>query len=141
MIQRIQSVWLLLAAILGFVFTQVPIFVGSLVGNVVKRFLPTESLLLFAISVAVSLLAIACIFLYKNRPLQLKLSIIGILASVVIIAIEVWQISRFEAENSLLKGSYYWGSLLPIAIMVCFILAASAIRKDEKLVKSLDRLR
>jgi hypothetical protein len=53
----------------------------------------------------------------------------------------VWQISRFQADNSILKGSYYWGGLLPIAVMVCFILAASAIRKDEKLVKSLDRLR
>ncbi len=141
MVQRIQSVWLLLAAILAFVFTQVPIFVASIVGNVVKKFLPTESLLLFALSVAVGLLALACIFLYKNRPLQLRLSIIGILASVVLIAIEVWQISRFEADNSLLKGSYHWGSLLPIALMVCFILAASAIWKDEKLVKSLDRLR
>ncbi|MBA2761987.1 MAG: DUF4293 domain-containing protein [Segetibacter sp.] len=141
MIQRIQSVWLLLAAILAFVFTQLPIFIATVAGNVVKKFLPTESLLLFAISVAVGLLALACIFLYKNRPLQLKLSIIGILASVVLIAIEVWQISRFEADNSLLKGSYYWGSLLPIAVMVCFILAASALRKDEKLVKSLDRLR
>ncbi len=82
MIQRIQSVWLLLAAILSFVFTQVPIFVASIVGNVVKKFFPTESLLLFALSVAIGLLALACIFLYKNRPLQLKLSIIRILASV-----------------------------------------------------------
>jgi FtsH-binding integral membrane protein len=141
MVQRIQSIWLLLAAILAFVFTQVPIFISTIAGNVAKRFFPTESLLLFALSVAIGLLAVACIFLYKNRPLQLKLSIIGILACVILIALEVWQISRFEADNSILKGSYYWGSLIPIGAMVCFILAASAIRKDEKLVKSLDRLR
>jgi FtsH-binding integral membrane protein len=141
MIQRIQTVWLFLAAIFGFLFTQVPIYVASIAGNVVKKFVPTESLLLFASCIAVALLALICIFLFKNRLLQFKLSVIGFLASIGLIALEVWQIEGFKDSNSIMKGSYYWGSLVPIAMSVFFIIAASKIRKDEKLVKSLDRLR
>jgi hypothetical protein len=141
MIQRIQSIWLFLAAVLGFLYTQVPVYILSIAGNIVKRFEPTESLLLFALSIAVSLLALGCIFLYKNRTLQFKLAVVGFLASIGIIALEVSQVSGYESTVPLSKGSYYWGSLLPIAMAVFFILATSGIRKDEKLVKSLDRLR
>jgi hypothetical protein len=141
MIQRIQTIWLFLVAVFGVLFTQIPIYVASIAGNVVKRFEPDESLLLFASSIAVAVLALICIFLFKKRVLQFKLSVIGFLACVGLIALEVWQIEEFKESNSLMKGSYFWGSLLPIAMAVFFIIAASRIRKDEKLVKSLDRLR
>jgi hypothetical protein len=61
--------------------------------------------------------------------------------SIALIALEVWQIGVFEKSSGILKGTYYWGALLPIAMMIFFILAASNIRKDDKLIKSLDRLR
>jgi len=148
MIQRVQSVWLLLAAVFAFLYTRVPIYTTTVVGNVVRKYLPTESLLLFAVSIAVGLLAAACIFLFKNRALQFRLSIIGLLASIGMIALEVWQVSEFKAagvlqntDNALVKGSYSWGALLPIAMCVFFWIAASKIRKDQKLIKSLDRLR
>lgn len=141
MIQRIQSIWLLLAAVFGVLYTQVPAYILSVAGNVVKKFEPTESLLLFAVSIAVALLALVTIFLYKKRTLQFKLSIIGFLASIGIVALEVSQVNNYASSVPLSKGSYYWGSLLPIAMAVFFILASSGIRKDEKLVKSLDRLR
>lgn len=141
MIQRKQTIWLLLAAISGFVFTQVPIYTAALADNVVKRYLPMESLLLFAVSVAVSALALVTLFLFKNRRLQFKLALLGILLSSAVIALEVWQIEQLKERDFLLKGTYYWGSLLPIAMMIFYILATSGIRKDERLVKSLDRLR
>jgi hypothetical protein len=141
MIQRKQTIWLLLAAICGFVYTQVPIFVATLGGNAVKKYLPTESLLLFAVSIAIAALGVVAIFLFKNRPTQAKLSLFGILGSIAIIALQVWQLEQFKASDPLLKGTYAWGSLLPIAMTVFYILALGGIRKDEKLVKSLDRLR
>lgn len=141
MIQRKQSLWLLLAAICGFVYTQVPMYTATLADNVIKRYLPTESLLLFALTIATVGLALVTIFLFKNRPLQLKLSLLGILLASGIIALEVWQIEKFKEQDFLLKGTYYWGSLLPILMVVFFIMATSGIRKDQKLVKSLDRLR
>lgn len=141
MIQRVQTIWLLLAAIAGFLTTQVPLYAGTIVGEVVKKYYATENLLLFAVTIIASLFALIAIFLFKNRKNQMKFTGFGILMSVILIALEVWQIGSFEQSNGILKGSYYWGALLPIAMTIFFILAASNIRKDNKLVKSLDRLR
>jgi hypothetical protein len=39
------------------------------------------------------------------------------------------------------NGSYWVGAVLPVASLIFLIMAAVAIRKDEKLVRSMDRLR
>ena len=141
MIQRIQTVWLLLAAIAAFLFTQLPLFSGTLAGETLQRFMPTENLLLFALGIALALLAFDAIFLFKNRALQSRLAVFGIIGSIALIALEVWQIEVFKEKNPLLKGNYSWGSLIPIVLFIFFIMALKNIRKDEKLIKSLDRLR
>lgn len=141
MIQRLQTVWLLLAAVCGFALTQVPLFTGRLANEIIKRVLATESLLLFAISIGTACLALACIFLFKKRPVQFKLSVTGVILSIIITGLEVWHIENFKSANTLVKGSYYWGGLLPIAMVILFILAARGIYKDEKTIKSLNRLR
>ncbi|MEO5997162.1 MAG: DUF4293 domain-containing protein [Chitinophagaceae bacterium] len=141
MIQRIQSVWLLIAAVCGIALTQVPIFIGTLSNNMVKNVLATESLLLFAVSICLAGLALFCIFLFKKRTLQFKLSVLGIILSILLIGLEVLLVENFKSANALVKGSYYWGGLFPIAMVIFFILATRGIYKDERLVKSLDRLR
>jgi hypothetical protein len=141
MIQRVQTIWLLLAAVAGFLTTQIPLYVGTMAGDARKEYVATESLLLFATAIVGSLLAVIAIFLYKNRSTQMKFTAFGIFVSVALIALEVWQIGSFESANGILKGTYYWGSLFPIAMAIFFFLAAINIRKDNKLVKSLDRLR
>jgi hypothetical protein len=143
MIQRIQSVWLLLAAACGFAMSKIPVFEATLSTNVVYNLLATESLLLFAIIMGVACVAVICIFLFKNRPLQFKLVIVSIVLSIAAIAIEVWKVEDYKSINasSITRGTYYWGGLLPIIMIGLLIAAARAIYKDEKLVKSLDRLR
>lgn len=141
MIQRIQTIWLLLAAVCGFLLTRFPLFVGRLANQIVKNLLATESLLLFAVAIGTALLALACIFLFRNRSLQFKLTVTGVILSIGLIALEVWQVESFKTSTTLLKGSYYWGALLPMLMVIFFWLAARGIYKDEKLVKSLNRLR
>lgn len=141
MIQRIQTIWLLLAAIAGLMVTKVPLYAGTLAGEVMKKRFAAESLLLLAVAIIAALSALIAVFLFKNRSAQLKLTILGILASVVFIALEVMQAQAFEKSSGILKVSYLWGALLPVAMIVFFILAAVNIRKDNKLVKSLNRLR
>jgi hypothetical protein len=141
MIQRVQTIWLLLAAIAGFLLTQVPVYVGSLAGIDVRKYSATENLLMFALSAVAALLGFIAIFLFKNRGLQQKVTTGGIFVSIALIAVEVWQITNFQTNNPTLKGQYYWGALLPIAMTVFFIMAAVNINRDNKLVKSLDRLR
>lgn len=142
MIQRIQTIWLLLAAACGFLYTQVPLLTASLLeNNIEKDFYTKESLLLFAVDILVALLALISIFLFKNRPLQIRLTLFAILGSLGLIALEVWQLQKFQTDNPLYKGTYAWGSLIPIVMTVFLVLALINIRKDQKLVKSLDRLR
>ena len=141
MIQRRQTIWLLLAAITAFSYTQVPLFAGTLPDATAKNFIATENLLLFALAVLIGLMAAAAIFLYKNRPMQIKLAMFGLLGSIALIALEVWLLDKFKLDYAVTTGSYAWGSLLPILMIVFFIMAWSGIRKDQKLIKSLDRLR
>ncbi len=143
MIQRIQSVWLLLAAACGFAMSKVPVFEATLSTNISQKLLATESLLLYAVVVGASCLSVIIIFLFKNRPLQFKLTIVTIILAIIAIALEVWKVEDYKSVNvaAITKGTYQWGGLLPIAMAGLLIVAARAIYKDEKLVKSLDRLR
>lgn len=141
MLQRIQTIWLLLAAVCGFSMYKVSIFEATLTNNVIYKLSATESLLLFAVLMSVACLSLIAIFLFKNRPLQSKVVLISILLSIAAIALEVWQIEKYKSSATITKGTYEFGGLLPIVMTILLILAARGIRKDEKLVKSLDRLR
>jgi hypothetical protein len=141
MIQRVQTIWLLLAAIAGFLLTRVPLYEGTLAGESIKKHFASESLLLLAVAIIAALSALIAVFLFKNRSVQMKLTLLGMLASVAFIALEVMQAEQFGKTAGILKLSYLWGALLPVAMILFLILAAVNIRKDNKLVKSLERLR
>ena len=141
MIQRIQTLWLALAAICGLGMSQVALFKASLQNASVKEIFANESLLLFAAVIITALLAVACIFLFKNRTLQFKLCVTGIFLSAGLIALELYQVEQFKSHNALIKGAYQWGALIPLLMVIAYFMAARSVYKDEKLVKSLDRLR
>jgi hypothetical protein len=141
MIQRIQTLWFLLAAACGFGMTKVSLFRATLPDGTIRELIATESLLLFAIVIVISAIALVSVFLFKNRSLQLKLSIFGIITSASIIALEVYEIGQFKIGYAITSGTYQWGGLLPVFMLIFFFLAARGIRKDQKLIKSLDRLR
>ena len=141
MIQRIQSIWFALAATAGFSMTQLSLFNATLADNTTRSLLATESLLLFALVIALSVMALVCIFLYKNRTLQFKLAVTGIIGSIATVALEVYFIEQFKEANRIASGTYHWGGLFPILMIVFFFLASKGVYRDEKLVKSLDRLR
>ena len=141
MLQRIQTIWLLLAAACGFSMYKVTIFEAVLPNNTYYRLSATESLLLFAVIMSTACLSLIAVFLYKKRPLQGRIAIIGIILSIVATGVEVWKIDSYKSGVTIIKGTYAWGGLLPIIMAVLLILAARGIYKDEKLVRSLDRLR
>ena len=54
----------------------------------------------------------------------------------------IMQVGRFHDANPGIVNDTYWvGTVLPFISMVFLILALQGIRKDDKLIKSLDRLR
>jgi hypothetical protein len=87
------------------------------------------------------ILAAGAIFLYKKRGLQLWfVNIAFLLHIVLIILIFLYYINHYETLFNT-KPSYQFGIFIPLISLVCIIMASRAIRKDEALVKSSDRLR
>ncbi len=141
MIQRIQSLWLLLAGLAGLATYKLPLWRGTLQDGSVKEYMGPENLLLFALIVAASVLAFVTIFLFKNRKQQKALVLIGILMSIGIITLEVLQVEEYRQGLNVARNSWQLGALMPLLMLIFFFLARNGISRDEKLVKSLDRLR
>jgi hypothetical protein len=157
MIQRIQTIWLLLATvvILGlFIFPYLNY--TDLVGLGKKLFVTGEytavnnesvkqsSFILQTIAtIVVALVPLITIFQFKNRKLQIKL----IYVSIAFIALlGVWMYFSSVATLDLISQSFGANNigvgffLLPVSI-IFLAMAIGGIRKDEKLIKSADRLR
>lgn len=141
MIQRIQSLWLLIVAIAAFLTFTLTLYIGTTATGA-EIILPVADKLLLAISItAIGLLALVSIFLFKNRMLQFKLTILGVFLSIGYLFLEYLLVENFKAEKLIASGAYRAGALVPVVMFVFFLMAARGIYRDEKLVKSLNRLR
>jgi hypothetical protein len=133
MIQRIQSIWLLLASaaafsVLRFPFYYTPTpFALEINGSAQYR-----TLISLAFSACLSFITI---FLYSNRMLQLKVVIVNFLLSILI----GFFIYKIVVANP--GGGFTLPSLALFVIPLLQILAMVRIYKDHVLVKSADRLR
>jgi hypothetical protein len=136
MIQRIQSIWLLLAAACAFAGFKFSFYSGNKLNDPLLHDLnATSTLLLMTTTIAVGSLAFITIFLFKKRNLQRWLCISGILLEVLLIFLYYRETSTF------IQGNYALTAILHGIIILAFVLAAKAINKDSKLVKDSDRLR
>ena len=104
-------------------------------------YLAPESLLMMMLITLSVLISIGSIVLFRNRPLQKKLCLGASLISAGMLALEVIQVEEIRKTLTPVSGLWQFGALMPVIIMICFILAFIGIRKDEALIKSLDRLR
>lgn len=141
MIQRIQSVWLLLAAICAFVTYPLVLYVGKLVDGSERQFLLGDHFVLMIFIIALGIIALITIFLFKNRKLQFRLTILNIVLTIGYLFLQYVMIEQFKKDSAIQTGSYQVAAMLPLLVMIFLILAARGIYKDDKLVKSLDRLR
>ena len=98
----------------------------------------TCALPIFILLILISFGAIA---LFKKRPLQSRLCLLGIVLCIALVVLEDHQVDVIKASPLYSSGSWMPGIALPIIIIVPLILAMRGIRKDQKLVRSLDRLR
>jgi peptidoglycan/LPS O-acetylase OafA/YrhL len=138
MIQRIQTIWLLLAAACAFLTLKLSFYSGNKIVNNQKQFVhltANENMLLTILSVAVGIAALILVFLYKDRKMQLRLTIVTFLVSIVDI------ILYFSAIKNYAEGFYDITAFIVFLIPVFLLLAARGIYKDQKLIKSVDRLR
>jgi hypothetical protein len=141
MIQRLQSVWLLLAAAAAFCSLQFSFYSGNMIAaNQAKSFAALNAqsnLLLLILSAGVGIASLISIFLYRNRKTQLRIVLITLLVSIINLVLFFTQTKKFVPG----EGVYNLTAIFAIIVPVFLILAIRGIKKDEKLVKSLDRLR
>ena len=144
MIQRIQTVYLALAAFAAGVLSfMVSFWTGDdgaaifLTDMFYARDLFMQSIpVLFLISALLSLLGI---FMFKNRTKQIISNRINIVINFFLLVIIVYSLLNLPGESELSEKGI--GLFIPIGIIVLLVLANKAIIRDEKLVKSVDRLR
>jgi len=143
MIQRIQSVWLLVAGLFAFLTYELPFWLTHQKDGSIHKFLTntSDSLLIYITVILLMILSVGTIFLFKNRPLQLRLCLLGIVVSVGLLILEYKDAVDDKNSPNFTQGSWQPGIILPILIIIALFLAIRGIRKDQKLVKSLDRLR
>lgn len=138
MIQRQQTLWLLLAAVASFLTFQFPFYTGTRLENNVATHHELEAgsnLFLLVLTGASLLISAISIFLFKDRKTQLKLAIGGAFIAVIILILYFVEMKKFTEGNLALT------CLFTFAILIGYIMAARGVWKDEKLVKSLDKLR
>ncbi len=137
MLQRIQSVWLLLAATFAFLTLKLSTYSGTNKDLLPSSFLTgTATTLMLATTLAVGIISFITIFLYKNRSLQLKLAILAILLELLLIFLYYKEIQTYVG-----KGAISITALFHIAVIIFLVLAAKGINSDDKLVKDSNRLR
>lgn len=140
MIQRKQTLWLLLSVICAALTFEFPFYNGTVIngtdGVTGAEITALDNIWLVLLTSVILLLAVAAVFLYKDRKLQVRLVLIGLLASLGLIALYVRYIKNFEPG-----GRVSLTALLTLGIVIGFFFALRGIRRDQKLVKDLNRLR
>ncbi len=152
MIQRIQTVWLLLAVILGVVVlvSKLGLFLST--GMATDATLYNLFLLqdgqhdftvagLFAVMIIVCANGLFSIFKFKNRKLQMRLCSSNILLCFLWYALlgEVW--FRFTGDEAYTFQPVFFIDALPFVMAVFFFLAYKGVKHDDELVRSADRIR
>ena len=136
MIQRIQTLWLLVATAAGLLSIKFPFYTGSLVvNNAYVRLTAAENIPILILTVISVLISFVTIFLFKNRKRQTSLTILNIFISIIIIVLYFLQLKNFST------GSFSLACILVFVMPVALIMALIGIRRDEKVIRSLDRLR
>jgi uncharacterized protein DUF4293 len=156
MIQRIQSIYLFLAVLISILVFFVPfsekvltpestysrlVIDGTLSadnGDVLKEI----SYFLFSFNLLVTSVLVFIIFSYKKRLIQLKLcSFVLLLDALYLVLILYLTDHMGSGEINGLEPRYLIGSYVILIQALLVLLGQRAIRKDEKLIRSMDRIR
>ena len=157
MIQRVQTIFLAIAAIAAFSIIFLPIWAKGveasqseilLDARAMKYMVGTEmqmetnTIAISVLAVLSSIVALGSLFSYKDRMKQMKLNLLNALILAGVVGSMVYYLYQgsqiFSPE---IQGSFDAGFFMPLVALFCNSMANRFIRKDEKLVKSVDRLR
>ena len=137
MIQRIQTIYLILSLVATGVL---PFFLPLWTMSDGKEHYFMENqvyVVLFGLSTCLSLLSI---LFFKNRQNQFVIGRLNIILNLILLGLFVYRSLSLSGEAVTVSEKGI-GMFLPIISIIFLVLANKAIKKDEDLVKSVDRLR
>ncbi len=136
MLQRIQTIYLLLVSVISVALClYIPYGLDENGGALYGK----DDLYVMGLSMASAILSLIAIFLFKNRKLQFVLGRIIIILNFILLGVFVYWSLTVSGETKVSEKGI--GMLIPIISIVLLVMANKAIKKDENLVKSVDRLR
>lgn len=150
MLQRIQSVYLILAAAAMLISVTLPLasfyfnteeVLFEAMGIYLNGELTDSTWGLFVIGLMSSIAALITIFLYKNRILQIRLSIFNIVLMIGFYLYLGFIMYKVYPVENLDFSKVGFGAIMPIVSIILTILAIRKIGADEALIRSLNRLR
>lgn len=129
MLQRIQTIWVFLA-VLAAVFLFITGQDVAIISNI-----PVINIA----CIVLVLVGLLSLFNYKNRKRQILLNNISIFINALLIGVlAYWLLNLSGGIQFPEKGIE---PVFPLIAIVCLLIANVYIRRDERLVKSVDRLR
>ena len=152
MIQRIQNLYLFIVLVLTALMFFLPFadfsvngneFVFNFLGIVNKQSndLIVKILPIVILLILISFIGIFSIFSFKKRKFQIKLGKINIIFLLALIAIEIVSIFRIKDFFNVEDIRFLFPLILPVISIILILLSNRAIKKDEDLVRSVDRIR
>lgn len=136
-IQRWQTVFLLLAVVMMAVFCFSPVAVFK-VGDTVSHFHPSDAPVFLVVNILIAALLFIAIFLYKNLRRQMTVTLV----SIVLIAV-----SMVTGGFVLYAGQpdaiveFAGADILLLGAMIMAMFAYRNMRKDHRKLSSYDRIR
>ncbi|MEP2687795.1 MULTISPECIES: DUF4293 domain-containing protein [Maribacter] len=136
MIQRIQSLFLVIVAILTGIL---PFFFNLWINVDGTEVFANNELLISIAFYASAVLAIWSMVQFKNRKSQFVINRLNMILNVFLLGFFVYRSLNLSGETLVSEKGI--GMLIPVFSIIFLVLANRAIKKDEDLVKSVDRLR
>jgi len=136
MIQRIQSLFLVIVAILTGIL---PFFFNLWIDVDGTEVFANNELLISIAFYASAVLAIWSMVQFKNRKSQFVINRLNMILNVFLLGFFVYRSLNLSGETLVSEKGI--GMLIPVFSIIFLVLANRAIKKDEDLVKSVDRLR
>ena len=139
MLQRIQTIYLILATVVTGVLPFVFPLWDQQTGTETASFYFMQEMsyvALFGLSTTLSVVSIMC---FKKRQNQFVMGRLNIILNLLLLVLFVYRLLTVSGETTVSEKGI--GMFLPIVAIVFLVLANKAIKKDEDLVKSVDRLR
>lgn len=146
MIQRVQTIWLFLAAFISAALFIFPLYQYTLAGSVTPSVLSARSgnaFVLLLLAADMTLVPLVTIFFFKNRKRQKTLIWLAILSSFAFIGVMIMYIQDLKNAVPPATNDNFTlpGPIIPVVVIVFLFLAYKGVRKDDALIKSVDRLR